>query len=138
LQFVLLKLKFAIVQSNSRLFSQVLQQLARDMGLKVEIRPVPFDEIAQGGFKEIAACGTAVVITPIKSITKGGKVCYWPFVYQNGDVEKMSNLTFISSSFLQKYAIGEEFPVLKKLYEKVRAVQVGDAADAHKWNRAVF
>lgn len=28
----------------------------------------------QGGFKEIAACGTAVVITPVKSITKGGQV----------------------------------------------------------------
>ena len=40
-----------------------LQQLAEDMGLTVERRPVPFEEIAT--FDEAAECGTAAVIAPI-------------------------------------------------------------------------
>lgn len=52
--------------------SQVLQQLAKDMGLRVDVRPVEYAEVES--FKEVAACGTAVVITPIKSLTRNGKV----------------------------------------------------------------
>lgn len=48
--------------------NKTLQQIARDQGLKVEKRPVTFDELAT--FKEVAAVGTAVVITPVKSITR--------------------------------------------------------------------
>ena len=51
----------------------VLLQQAKDMGMTVEQRPVPWDEVQT--FTEVAACGTAVVVTPIKSITRGGKVC---------------------------------------------------------------
>ena len=43
-----------------------LQQLAEDMGLTVERRPVPFEEIAT--FDEAAECGTAAVIAPISQI----------------------------------------------------------------------
>ena len=43
-----------------------LQQLATDMGLTVECRPVPFEEIAT--FDEAAECGTAAVIAPISQI----------------------------------------------------------------------
>lgn len=49
-----------------------LMQLAEDEGMVVEHRPVPFDEVAS--FKEVAACGTAVVMTTIKQIVKGGEV----------------------------------------------------------------
>ncbi len=49
-----------------------LMQLAEDEGMVVEHRPVPFEEVAS--FKEVAACGTAVVITSIKQIVKGGEV----------------------------------------------------------------
>lgn len=44
-----------------------LQQLAEDMGLTVERRPVPFEEIAT--FDEAAECGTAAVIAPISQST---------------------------------------------------------------------
>lgn len=30
---------------------------------------VPFAEVKRGGFSEVAACGTAAAITPVKSIT---------------------------------------------------------------------
>ena len=50
----------------------VLLQQARDMGITVEERPVPWDEVPT--LREVAACGTAVVVTPIKSITRGDQV----------------------------------------------------------------
>lgn len=49
-----------------------LMELAADMGMVVEQRPVPLTEVAS--FKEVAACGTAVVMTPIKKIVAGGEV----------------------------------------------------------------
>lgn len=49
-----------------------LMQLAEDEGMTVEHRPVPFTEVAS--FKEVAACGTAVVMTTIKQIVKGDEV----------------------------------------------------------------
>lgn len=49
-----------------------LMQLAEDEGMTVEHRPVPFTEVAS--FKEVAACGTAVVMTTIKQIVKDGEV----------------------------------------------------------------
>lgn len=49
-----------------------LMQLAADQGMKVERRPVLMTEL--GSFSEVAACGTAVVITPIKQIVYGGEV----------------------------------------------------------------
>jgi len=89
--------------------NRVLQQLARDMGLKVEVRPVEFEEVAKGNFKEVAACGTAVVITPIKSITRGGK----------------------------KYELGP-LNILQQLYQKVRAIQVGDEPDVHGFGKVAL
>lgn len=41
-------------------------QLAEDMGLKVERRPVSEEELAT--FEEAGACGTAAVISPIQRI----------------------------------------------------------------------
>ncbi len=43
-----------------------LQQLSIDLGMKVECRPVEFDEVPS--FEEVGACGTAAVITPIRKI----------------------------------------------------------------------
>jgi len=84
----------------------VVLQLARDLGIPVEVRPVPWSEVAS--FKEVAACGTAVVLTPIKSITRG-----------------VDKLTF------------DSFDTIAKLYDAVTAIQVGDADDAHGYTRAV-
>ena len=50
-------------------------QLAEDMGIKVECRPVP-EELET--FEEAGACGTAAVISPIQRIDLENKqiVCY--------------------------------------------------------------
>merc|ERR1719198_458702 len=47
----------------------MLQQLAIDRGMKVERRKIAFDELKD--FSEVGACGTAVIISPIGSITRG-------------------------------------------------------------------
>ena len=49
-----------------------LMDLARSEGIEVQVRQVHIDEVAE--FKEVAACGTAVVVTPVKSITYKNKV----------------------------------------------------------------
>ena len=41
-------------------------QLAEDLGIKVECRPVPEEELET--FEEAGACGTAAVISPIQRI----------------------------------------------------------------------
>ena len=43
-----------------------LMQLAEDLGMKVERRPVPEEELST--FEEAGACGTAAFISPIESI----------------------------------------------------------------------
>ena len=42
-----------------------LMQLAEDLGLKVERRPIPEEELST--FEEAGACGTAAVISPIST-----------------------------------------------------------------------
>eukprot|EP00929_Paragymnodinium_shiwhaense_P112425 TRINITY_DN80681_c0_g1_i1.p1 TRINITY_DN80681_c0_g1~~TRINITY_DN80681_c0_g1_i1.p1 ORF type:complete len:420 (-),score=109.08 TRINITY_DN80681_c0_g1_i1:185-1354(-) len=84
-----------------------LEDLAKDMGLTVERRPIDFEkEIST--FKEVGAVGTAVVVTVIGSITRGDK----------------------------KYELSKP-DVLQKLHDKVRAIQVGDEPDTHNWMREV-
>ena len=85
-----------------------LQQLATDMGLTVERRPVPVEEIA--AFDEAAECGTPAVIAPISQI-------------DDLDVNK-------------SYVIakdGKPGPVCEKLYNKLRAIQYGDEPDTYGW-----
>jgi branched-subunit amino acid aminotransferase/4-amino-4-deoxychorismate lyase len=48
-----------------------LQRIAADLGCSVERRPVRWDEL--GTFSEIGACGTAAVITPVHSLTRGSE-----------------------------------------------------------------
>ena len=49
-----------------------LKQCAEDLGWKVETRKIPYGEIRE--FTEVAACGTAVVVTPVWEITRGSDV----------------------------------------------------------------
>lgn len=84
-----------------------LRTLAKDIGLKVEVRPVPITELPE--FEEVAACGTAAVISPIGQIVdrETGKV----------------------------YDFGKEAgPISKKLYELFRGIQLGTEPDTHNWN----
>jgi len=83
-----------------------LMKLAEDMGMKVEVRSVLFDEIEE--FAEIGACGTAVVVTPVCEITRCDKVI----------------------------KIGDNVgcgPVLQKLYERVQSIQYGESSDIYDW-----
>ena len=85
-----------------------LQQLAKDMGLKVEVRPVPEEELST--FEEAGACGTAAVISPIERID---------------DLETGKAYVFTKD--------GKPGPVLTELYNRLRAIQYGDAADNYGW-----
>lgn len=102
--------KYITPDSKSVLASvtnQVLGQLAKDMGLTVERRPIDF-EAEVDTFAEVGAVGTAVVLTPISSLMRGQKI--WKFGKAN---------------------------ILKKLYDQVRAIQHGEAPDPHGWRRIV-
>ena len=85
-----------------------LQALAKQMGMKVEVRPVPVEELST--FEEAGACGTAAVISPI------GKVA---------DEEKGITYTF-----------GDGItpgPVSTRLYETLLGIQNGDLEDSFGW-----
>ncbi len=81
-----------------------LMQIARDLGIKVVQRPIRRAELPD--FKEVAACGTAVVLTPVSRIFDGESV------YQYGN---------------------DMGPVMKKLYDGVIGIQEGRLPDAHGW-----
>ena len=85
-----------------------LMTLAEDMGMTVERRQVPEEELAT--FEEAGACGTAAVISPIQRID---------------DPEK--NLSYIISKD------GKPGPICTKLYNKLRAIQYGDEPDKYGW-----
>jgi branched-chain amino acid aminotransferase len=101
---------YVTVKSSSILPSitnMTLQQIAQDLGIPVEVRPVAFDEVT--GFAEVAACGTAVVITPVHQIERAGQV------YKTGPETGCG-------------------PVLEKLYKAVQGIQYGELPDTHGWN----
>ncbi|ERP31445.1 branched chain amino acid aminotransferase [Chitinivibrio alkaliphilus ACht1] len=83
-----------------------LQTLAQDMGMRVEKRPVHLDELTR--FREVGACGTAAVITPVYSIVYGDTT----YTYGTPDTA------------------GE---TLTKLYEELQGIQYGDREDPHQW-----
>ncbi len=85
-----------------------LQQLAKDLGMKVEVRPIPEEELDT--FEEAGACGTAAVISPI---------------------EKIDDLEMGKSYVISKD--GKPGPLSTKLYHALRAIQLGEAPDTHNW-----
>ena len=89
-----------------------LQQLAQDLGVEVERRQIPLEELETT--QEAAACGTAAVASPIAEIHD----------IDNG----------------KKYIIskdGNPGPVTTALYNKLRAIQLGEEEDIHNWNTIV-
>ncbi len=90
--------------------NMTLQQIAKDMGIPVEIRAIEFDELQT--FSEIAACGTAVVITPVNEIVRGTRVI------RSGPEDGCG-------------------PVFSELYNRVMAIQYGDAPDLHDWRVSI-
>jgi branched-chain amino acid aminotransferase len=85
-----------------------LMQLAKDMGMTVEQRPILLEELSD--FQEVGACGTAAVITPIGRIDDG----------DNGN-------SYVFSKD------GEPGPVCLKLYHALRAIQYGEVEDPYGW-----
>ena len=87
-----------------------VQQIARDMGLAVEPRPISVDEL--GTFDEAGCLGTAAVITPVESITYRGT----EYVYGTR---------------------GQAGPVTTRLYERLTAIQWGEAEDPYGWTEII-
>lgn len=85
-----------------------LMVLAADLGLKVEQRAVPVEELAT--FEEAGACGTAAVISPIERID---------------DYDMKISYVFSPD--------GKPGPISDKLYHKLRGIQYGDEPDTHDW-----
>lgn len=87
-----------------------LRQLAADMGMKVEERPIEVEELST--FEEVAACGTAAVVSPICQIEDRG-------------TKKLYNYG------------SEAGPVCTKLYNRLKGIQEGVEEDTHNWNIVV-
>ncbi len=86
-----------------------LQQLAHDLGIPVECRQITIDELAD--VQEASACGTAAVCSPV------------------GEIDDLDTGA--------KYVIardGKPGPITTQLYNKLRAIQLGDEPDEHGWN----
>ncbi|MCM1110123.1 MAG: branched-chain amino acid aminotransferase [Clostridium sp.] len=86
-----------------------LMQLARDLGIEVEERHIPVEELAE--VQEAGACGTAAVISPIREIH---------------DLD--TGTRYIISKD------GEAGPISTRLYELLTAIRLGEAPDTHGWN----
>ena len=82
-----------------------LVQVAEDLGMEVEQRPVRFDEIDQ--FVECGMCGTAAVISPVGQIDNGDKSVV--------------------------YGMEHVGPVMKKLRETLTGIQSGAIEDQFGW-----
>jgi branched-chain amino acid aminotransferase len=92
-----------------------LMQIAEVQGLTVEARNVPVEELET--FDEVLAVGTAVVVTPVGSVTRlrgDGKTK----VYEFGQPNEIGATT-------------------RRLYDHVRAIQNGEAEDVFGWNYKV-
>jgi len=85
-----------------------LQVLAKDLGMKVEVRPTPVEELPT--FEEVGACGTAAIITPIGEIV---------------DLDTGEKFIFCPDGKPGKYS--------KMLYEKLMGIQFGTEEDKFNW-----
>lgn len=85
-----------------------LTQIAEDLGMKVERRPIEVEELAT--FEEAGACGTAAVCTPIGEIV---------------DLDNDIKYTLSKD--------GNPGEMTTKLYTHLRGIQDGEIEDIHGW-----
>jgi len=85
-----------------------LMVLAEEMGMKVERRHIPVEELST--FEEAGACGTAAVISPIERIDDFDEKVSYVFTHD-----------------------GKPGVISTKLYQKLRGIQYGDEPDTHDW-----
>ncbi|MCR5819482.1 MAG: branched-chain amino acid aminotransferase [Bacteroidaceae bacterium] len=90
-----------------------LMQLAEDLGMTVERRQIPIEELET--FEEAGACGTAAVISPIERID---------------DPETGKSYVFAKD--------GKPGPISTRLYHKLLDIQYGREADVHGWTTVVI
>jgi branched-chain amino acid aminotransferase len=107
--------KYVTPKSSSVLPSitnKSLMQIAKDEGMTVEERAIKVDELES--FDEVLAVGTAVVVTPVGSITR-----------------------LTTDSEVTKYTFGAKDEIgatTRRLYDRVRAIQNGEEEDKYHWN----
>lgn len=89
-----------------------LQTLCADLGIPVEARHIPVEELAD--VQEAAACGTAAVCSPIGRID---------------DLDKGITYTIAKD--------GKPGPVTTALYNRLNAIRLGEFEDTHGWNTIV-
>jgi branched-chain amino acid aminotransferase len=85
-----------------------LMKIAESLGMKVERRPVPIDELAE--FEEVGACGTAAVISPICRIDDP-----------------------VAGKSYEYCKDGEPGAWTMKLYNQLTGIQHGDVEDTFGW-----
>ena len=85
-----------------------LKQIAEDLGMTVECRPMLLEELSE--VDEAAECGTAAVAAPISVVD---------------DID--NGVSYIISKD------GNPGPWTTKLYNQLRAIQLGDVPDTHGW-----
>ena len=90
-----------------------LMQLAEDLGMTVERRQIPEEELET--FEEAGACGTAAVISPISRID---------------DLENNKSYVFSKD--------GKPGPISTKLYNKLRGIPYGTEPDIHGWTKVII
>lgn len=109
--------KFVTPKSGSVLPSitnKSLMTIAKDEGLTVETRDIPVAELES--FEEVLAVGTAVVMTPVGTITR-----------------------FDAEGNAKRYQFSKEIgAVTRRLYDRVRAIQNGEEEDKYGWNFKVY
>jgi len=109
--------KYVTPKSSSVLPSitnKSLMTIAEDEGFTVEARDIPIEEMDT--FDEVLACGTAVVVTPVGSVTMLGKT-------EDDEAKKFS--------FGDSDKTGA---ITERLYDRVRAIQFGEEDDTYGWN----
>ncbi len=105
--------KYITPQSESILPSitnMSLEQIAEDIGLVVERRQVPIEELST--FEEAGACGTAAIISPISKV-----------------YDRVNDTTYSYGDIAGPYST--------KLYITLRAIQEAEIEDKHGWTTIV-
>ena len=87
-----------------------VRQIAQDMGLTVEQRPVSVDELPT--FDEAGCLGTAAVITPVEAVTYRG----------------------VDHVYARE---GKAGPLTTELYRRLTAIQLGETADPYGWTEVI-
>ncbi len=90
--------------------NRTLQTLAEELGIEVEVRPIPVEEIAS--FEECGCCGTGAIIAPIGNIV---------------DMRNGKRYHYTDSVGSTSFA----------LYQRLLDIQYGVAEDVHGWNTIV-